>query len=142
MVVGLPVVLTLPSYASRLADQRVLVLLSMACVAAGFTGLLIAPVGGSWAWAALIGVGQNAAFPLAQIMIQLRSPSVRVTAGLSTMAQSVGYLIAAIGPLGMGALHDLTDSWTPAVVVLLVLLVPQTVVGLGAARDRNVADAG
>jgi CP family cyanate transporter-like MFS transporter len=142
MVVGLPVVLTLPSYASRLADQRLLVVLCMSCVALGFTGLLIAPVGGAWVWAVLIGVGQNAAFPLAQIMIQLRSPSVRATAGLSTMAQSVGYLIAAIGPLGMGALHDLTNSWTPAVAVLLALLVPQVVFGLGAGRDRHVADAG
>jgi CP family cyanate transporter-like MFS transporter len=42
----------------------------------------------------------------------------------------------------MGALHDLTNSWTPAVAVLLALLVPQVVVGLGAGRDRHVADAG
>jgi CP family cyanate transporter-like MFS transporter len=142
MVVGLPLALTVPSYAARLSHQRWLVVACTSCIALGFTGLLVAPVGGAWVWAALIGAGQNAAFPIAQIMIQLRSPSVHMTAGLSTMAQSIGYLIAATGPLGMGALHDATGSWTPAVVVLLALLVPQTLVGLGAARDRHVVDAG
>jgi cyanate permease len=35
--------------------------------------------------------------------------------------------------------HDITGSWTPALFVLLALLVPQLVVGLAAARNRTVA---
>jgi CP family cyanate transporter-like MFS transporter len=89
----------------------------------------------------LIGLGQNASFPLAQIMIQLRSPSVREIAALSTMAQTGGYLVSATGPLAVGALHDVTGSWNAAVAALLVMTVPQLIVGLGAARDRHVGDA-
>ena len=52
------------------------------------------------------------------------------TAGLSTLVQTVGYLIAAIAPLAIGAVHDVSGSWTPALIVLLALLVPQTLLGL------------
>jgi CP family cyanate transporter-like MFS transporter len=51
----------------------------------------------------------------------------------------VGYLMAAAGPVLVGALHDATDSWDPAIVVLLVLLVFQVMTGLGAGRDRKIA---
>jgi CP family cyanate transporter-like MFS transporter len=37
------------------------------------------------------------------------------------MAQSVGYLVAAAGPIAVGALHDATGSWTPALVTVIVL---------------------
>ena len=54
------------------------------------------------------------------------------------MAQSVGYTVAAAGPFVMGALHDLTGGWTVPLVVLLVLFVPQGIVGVLAGRDRLV----
>jgi MFS transporter, CP family, cyanate transporter len=56
--------------------------------------------------------------------------------------QTVGYLIAAIAPFATGAVHDISGSWTPALFVLLALLVPQSIVGLEAARDRRVVPAG
>ena len=43
------------------------------------------------------------------------------------MAQGIGYSLAAVGPLGLGALHDLTDGWTVPLLALVVLLVPLTV---------------
>jgi CP family cyanate transporter-like MFS transporter len=52
--------------------------------------------------------------------------------------QTVGYLVAATGPLIIGAIHDITGSWTPALLVLLALLVPQLIIGLAAARARTV----
>ena len=36
-------------------------------------------------------------------------------------------------------MHDITGSWTPALFVLLALLIPQLIVGLAAARNRTVA---
>lgn len=41
------------------------------------------------------------------------------TAKLSGMAQSVGYLLAALGPFGSGILFDAAGSWTPAVALYL-----------------------
>ena len=40
---------------------------------------------------------------------------------VSGVVQTVGYAIAALAPLLLGALRDSTGSWSPALVVLLVL---------------------
>jgi CP family cyanate transporter-like MFS transporter len=71
-------------------------------------------------------------------LIVLRGGSLVNTAGLSTLAQTVGYLVGALGPLAIGALHDLSGSWTPPLLVLLALLGPQLALGLAAARNRTV----
>ncbi|WP_051852906.1 CynX/NimT family MFS transporter [Streptomyces aureocirculatus] len=107
--------------------------------AVAYAGLLIAPVGGAYPWMSLLGLGQGAAISLALLFIVQRAPDARHVAQLSSMAQCFGYILAATGPTVLGAVHDASHNWTVPVVVLLVLLVPQIVVGFGAARDRQVA---
>jgi CP family cyanate transporter-like MFS transporter len=139
LLVGLIPALTVPSLAARARDQRMFVIGFVSCIAAGWLGVILAPTAAPYLWVALLGFGQNAAFPLALTLIVLRGGTVRSTAALSTLVQTVGYLVAAVGPLAIGAVHDITGSWTPALIVLLALLVPQTVIGLAAARNRTVA---
>ncbi|MFG2591324.1 hypothetical protein [Streptomyces sp. NPDC048438] len=57
---------------------------------------------------------------------------------LSTMAQGTGYLIACLGPLGLGLLHSASEGWSLPVAGLLAVLVAQTVAAFGASRDRHV----
>ncbi|HTP20956.1 MAG TPA: MFS transporter [Solirubrobacteraceae bacterium] len=142
LVVGLIPALTVPTFAARASDQRPFVWGFVACIATGWIGVIVAPMSVPYLWAALLGFGQNAAFPLALTLIVLRGGTVRSTAGLSTLVQTVGYLIAALAPFAIGAVHDITGSWTPALFVLLALLVPQLIAGLAAARDRVVVPAG
>jgi CP family cyanate transporter-like MFS transporter len=73
------------------------------------------------------------------MLIIMRGGSVATTEGLSTLAQSVGYVLAAFAPLAVGALHGLTGSWTLPLILLLALVVPQTLVGLAAGRDRQLS---
>jgi CP family cyanate transporter-like MFS transporter len=141
LVVGLLPALMVPSLATRVRDQRPFVLVFVSCIAAGWLGVILAPTSAPYLWVVLLGVGQNASFPLALTLIVLRGGTVTGAAGLSTLVQTVGYLIAAVAPLAIGAVHDLSGSWTPALLVLLALLVPQMVLGLEAARDRTVAPA-
>ncbi len=141
LIVGLLPALTVPSLATRSRDQRPFVIVIVSLIAAGWLGILLAPTVAPYLWVVLLGIGQNAAFPLALTMIVLRAGTVTSTAGLSTLVQTVGYLIAAVAPLAIGAVHDLTGSWTPALIVLLALLVPQTLLGLAAARNRTVTPA-
>ncbi|MMZ67983.1 putative transporter YycB [compost metagenome] len=54
------------------------------------------------------------------------------------MAQSVGYLLAAIGPALIGYLHDATNSWSLPLFILLGASVLLFVVGMGAAKNRVV----
>jgi CP family cyanate transporter-like MFS transporter len=133
---AVPGALLAPQVAARWRDQRRLVAALSAVAALGFAGLLAAPASAPVLWSLLIGIGQGALFPLALTMIVLRSGAGHLTASLSTHVQSIGYLLAASGPLVIGLVHDTTGSWTAPVAVLLLLLAPQTLAGLGAARDR------
>ena len=55
------------------------------------------------------------------------------------MAQSIGYALAAGGPILIGFLHDQTDAWDASLVVLFAAALAALVFGLLAARDRQVA---
>jgi CP family cyanate transporter-like MFS transporter len=137
--VGTPIALLLPGLANRGRDQRPYVVALVACYVAGYGGLLVAPHAGAVLWALLIGVG-GGAFPLALLMMGLRAATPAGTSALSGFAQSVGYLIAAAGPVLVGVLHELTGGWPVPVLFLVVLLVPQLVAGLAAGRDRRLED--
>jgi CP family cyanate transporter-like MFS transporter len=50
--------------------------------------------------------------------------------------QSIGYLIAGIGPLVFGAIHAATNSWRGPIIFLIVLLVPELIAGLRAATPE------
>jgi CP family cyanate transporter-like MFS transporter len=102
-------------------------------------GVLFAPVSGAYLWAAMLGIGQGLAISLAVLFIVHRSPDNRHTAQLSSMAQCFGYLLAGIGPLLFGVVHDLTGGWTAPLVVLASVLIPQALAGWGAAQNRHVA---
>ncbi|MCY0937260.1 CynX/NimT family MFS transporter [Streptomyces sp. H34-S4] len=131
-----------PLAVGRRTTTGVLAVIGAALCAAGFTGLLIAPVAGAYVWMALLGLGQGAAISLAMLFILHRAPDTRHTAQLSSMAQCFGYCLAATGPALLGALHDAAHSWTLPLTVLLVLLVPQAVTALGAARPLHVSGRG
>jgi CP family cyanate transporter-like MFS transporter len=54
------------------------------------------------------------------------------------MSQSIGYLLAAIGPLAVGLLHGATGDWTAALMVMLAGIGVQTVIGFFAGRPSYV----
>ena len=107
--------------------------------AIGYAGSCSRPRGRLLEWAIVIGLGQGASFPLALTLIVLRSGSAGPTSGLSTHVQGGGYLLAAAGPLLVGALHQLTGSWSVSLVLLIAVLVPQALSGIGAGRERTLA---
>ncbi|MBT2443495.1 MFS transporter [Streptomyces sp. ISL-36] len=127
-----------PLLAGRMRSQRPLVVLVTTMVAIGYAGLMIAPVQGAWLWSAVLGVGQGGAVGLALTLIVLRSGDAVTAARLSGMAQTVGYLLAAAGPLAAGAVHQATGSWTVPIVLVLGVCAAALGIGLLAARDRKV----
>jgi CP family cyanate transporter-like MFS transporter len=86
-------------------------------------------------WVSAWGVAQGSGFALALTLIVLRSPTPLVSARLGGVAQCLGYLVAATGPLLLGAVHDLTSGWSWPLALLLVAVVPMAWAGWGAARD-------
>src|SRR3546814_7193418 len=83
----------------------------MRLVLVGLLGILIASIESIYAWAAVFGLGFGGMFSVAMSLLVLRSPTPQVAAALSGMAQGVGYFIAALAPLMVGVLHELTGDW-------------------------------
>ena len=137
-LVQIPVALVLPTLATRAANQVAYIVASTLLVGAGLAGVLLAPTAAPYLWAVIIGVGQGAAFALALNLFVLRTRHVPETARLSAMAQTIGYVLSAFGPLLVGVVHDLTGSWTAPLLLLLALLVPQLVFGALSGRARTI----
>jgi CP family cyanate transporter-like MFS transporter len=137
---AIPLSLVVPSLAGRLTDQTWLIVGLMTCYPVGYVGLIVAPVAGAWLWAVLVGIATTV-FPLVLTLIGLRARSSEGTAALSGFTQSVGYLIAVVGPFGMGVLYDATGGWDIPLTVLCLLVVPQLVAALMVARPSYIEDS-
>lgn len=139
MVMGVPLAFVIPRIAARLPHQGPIVLVLGLCGLAGYAGLYLAPAGGAWAWAILLGVS-NCAFPLALTMVGMRARTGPGVAQLSAFAQSTGYLISIPGPLLVGVLYQHSGGWGLPIALMAALMVPQMAVGVLAGRDRTVED--
>jgi CP family cyanate transporter-like MFS transporter len=131
---NLAVSLFVPMVAQRLRSQVTLVVPTVIAIAGGLAALLYLPLGGAPAWALILGAGQNAALALAIFFTAARAPHAAAAASLSSLAQSVGYLLASVGPLEVGLLHAATGSWTVPVMLLFAFTAIMLVSGLLAAR--------
>ncbi|NEK84215.1 MFS transporter [Blastococcus saxobsidens] len=140
-LLGVPMSLVVPPLAARRPGQGGWVLVGTVPILAGLTGLLVAPAVAPLLWALLCGLGTGISFPLAMTLVLQRTRDVGQTGRLSASAQSVGYLVAATGPLAVGLLHDSTHAWTSGLVLLLVVVAGQLAIGLAAARPRLVGEA-
>jgi MFS transporter, CP family, cyanate transporter len=139
-VVGLVCSAVAPILAMRRRSQSGLVVGVCAFYLAGYAGLILMPGAAPALWMVLLGIAQGSMIALGLLLITLRSPDAAHTTELSAMAQGVGYTLAALGPFGLGAIHDLTGGWTWPLIVMAALVVPLVIVGIGAGRDRHVLD--
>jgi CP family cyanate transporter-like MFS transporter len=116
--------------------------MAAACVgffAVGYAGLLFLPMTLTPLWTVLAGLG-GGGFPLVLTLIGLRSATPASAGALAGVAQGVGYLAAASGPLLVGLLHDLTGGWTAPFGFLAGTLVLMLVGGWLCSGDTTVDD--
>jgi CP family cyanate transporter-like MFS transporter len=75
------------------------------------------------------------------LMISRSGENAAETTALSTLAQSVGYLVAAAGPFGLGLLQGVLGSWTVPLVILVGVTLVQFFLGYrlgGIGRKQGV----
>lgn len=125
-----------PLLLHRLKDQRgIAVLVSLLCALSAL-GLWLMP-GFASLWVVIFGLGSGATMILGLTFIGLRSGSAHQAAALSGMAQSVGYLLAACGPPGIGKIHDMTGGWgLPLLAVALISLAMALAGGLAGRKGE------
>lgn len=135
---GIVTSLTMPGIAKRMRTTWLPVMIAVALTAAGFLGLAVAPLAAPYVWMTLLGLGQGASISLSLSYIVWRSPDTQHTSQLSTASQGFGYLLAGLGPLGIGAIYGATGNWTLPLVALGVLLTAQLVAGIVASRPVHI----
>jgi MFS transporter, CP family, cyanate transporter len=135
---GMVAALATPAIERRLRHPQAAVAAAVLLCAIGYLGLLADPVPLSYLWMTALGLGQGATISLALGYIVARSPDHAHTGQLSTMAQGTGYLIACLGPLGLGLLHSATGSWTVPILALTAVLAVELIAGVLASRNRHV----
>ncbi|WP_202975509.1 MULTISPECIES: MFS transporter [unclassified Kocuria] len=121
----------------RLRAQSGLGILLAGAGLVGVLGLLLLP-GLSLLWALCAGFCTGGAIVLAMALFGLRTADYHQAAGLSSMAQSLGYVLAALGPVVIGLVKDATGSWTLPLLLLAGVAVAQGVFVALAGRPRTI----
>lgn len=139
-LIGMPVSFFIPVIAGRLKSQQIVVLGLGVCSISGFLGLLL--FGGNYIAmmisTTLIGISLGGTFALALTFLGIRAEKAEDAAELSGMAQSVGYSFAAVGPVLIGFLFDLSKGWQVPLIVLVIIAIFVVLFGMGAGRNRYV----
>ncbi|SHF90117.1 CynX/NimT family MFS transporter [Ornithinibacillus halophilus] len=137
--IGLPASFLVPVIAGRLQSQRSIVLVIGVFSITGYSGLLL---GSSFVLmivsTTLIGLALSGSFALALAFLGMRARDSKQAAELSGMAQALGYVFAAIGPIFIGYLYDVTHVWTIPLITLIVVSLLVALFGMAAGRNKYV----
>jgi CP family cyanate transporter-like MFS transporter len=122
----------------RGSDQRLVSFTSGAVMVVTFLGLALAP-DLILLWVLLGAIGCGSLIVIALSLFSLRTVNYPQAASLSGMAQSVGYGLAAAGPVMFGALRDLSGDWTLPLLVTAGIMAVLAVTGVLAGRNRVIS---
>lgn len=137
----LPMTFIAPILAAKMANQRPLVWFFSILYIIGFTGLLLDPNGTlTILWMILIGFAGGTSFALTMMMFSLRTKTAMDAAELSGVAQSIGYLLAAAGPVLFAFVNETTGSWYVPTILFIVTCILLLIVALHAAGNRFVRE--
>lgn len=140
-LLGIPVSFMMPLFATRLKSQSTLVFFVNSLYIIGILLLIwnqsvvsiIISVG-------LIGIASSSNFALALTFLSIKAKDGKDAASLSGMAQSIGYILAAIGPILIGSIYDFTHGWTIPLICLIIIAVVIMFLGTKAGRNQYVLE--
>jgi CP family cyanate transporter-like MFS transporter len=128
-----------PLLANRFGRPRLAVMCTGGLTMLGLIGVLVAPSRLALLWATLLGIGTGGTFSVTLLLMASRARDAVIAARLSGMAQGIGYMISALGPLVAGLLHSVSGGWHVPLVVTIGICGVMLAAGLGAARQGVIA---
>lgn len=135
----IPFTFIVPIIAEKMTDQKllsaltgILVILATGGLVSGHSVLITIAV-------ICIGAACGSAFSLSMMFFSLRANDAHEASRVSGMAQSVGYLIAAAGPVLLGALYDSTADWILPLFTISIIGVILTVTGFVSGKDQKIS---
>ncbi|MCG9732087.1 MFS transporter [Shewanella sp. Isolate13] len=133
---AVPALVLIP-FMNKFEDKRLLSFGLTLMALIGILGLLFKPEL-AMVWGMLFGFGAGGGFIVALALISLRTTSAQQAATLSGMAQFLGYLLAATGPMIIGELHEQTSSWQLPLALCSVSAILWSMFSLLAAKDELI----
>ena len=136
---SIPFTFIIPVIADRMKNQVMLAFVSSGLILAGIIGLLAGLSELSILWVVFLGVGNGSAFSLSMMFFTLGTKDGYEAAELSGMAQSLGYLLAAVGPVLVGGLQDITGSWTLPLSMMALFAIVMLIMGVASGKNKQVS---
>lgn len=138
-IISIPASFITPILCDRFHDQRIITTIFASVYVIGMTLFLFAEGGVLLGMSIVMtGIGSGSAISFAMAFIALRSANPAQAAELSGMAQSLGYLLAATAPTGLGYIYDLTSTWTLPIILLIAVTFIWLLFGLKAGQDKKI----
>ncbi|TFF55403.1 MULTISPECIES: cyanate transporter [Comamonas] len=103
--------LAMPALARRSLDRRSWVVLALLLQIIGFAGLGLWPDAMPTLNAIVLGLGLGGCFSLFMLVALDHLPSPTQAGALNSLMQGGGFILAALAPLVMAQLHQISDSW-------------------------------
>lgn len=134
-IIGVPAGLILSANFGRFRSLALMGVLISAVTIGGMVLLLL----GAWIPAAIvIGIGQASSFPLSLSLISTRAANQRLTTMLSSLAQGIGYLVAAAGTFLFGWVATISGNWHLSIIMLIGLTLVQAVAAWFAGLPKTI----
>jgi len=137
-VFGIPAAFAAPLIYSKFRNKKLAMLCLHIPLIIAVPGFVFATAELPYLWAVCLGLGQGSMISIALTLVGMRGADPQTSARLSGMAQSVGYLFAAIGPVLFGALHDLLGDWQVALYFLFVVVAIQICAAMRAGSPEKI----
>lgn len=117
-----------PAIANRSRDRRLVLVVLLGLIMAGFCGLILSPQHLSLLWPCLLGLGIGGLFPMSLIVSLDHLDNPQRAGGLTAFVQGIGYLIAGLSPLIAGLIRDQLGSfewawWSLTGVMALMIVI-------------------
>jgi CP family cyanate transporter-like MFS transporter len=128
-IVGSLVGLVVPHFVSKVQDQRLILITVAAGTAISFFMITVQSGPILLLWLILSNTGVSISFPVALLLCGSKSSTPEGARNVSTMMQSIGYVISALGPVAMGAIFDHTANWNSAMYLVVSLVIGQMAMG-------------
>jgi len=123
-LVRVPSAFLFPALADRSGDRRPWLALTLILTTLGFCAMGIVPLATPWAplaWVVVLGLGIGGLFALALTLPLDYSADADEAGRLTAMTFFVGYVVAGLGPVAVGALRDATGGYAVPFVALAML---------------------
>lgn len=130
-----------PVIASKMKDQRKLIYFVSLLLFVSMILFIVDKIRFAYLAAILIGASNGFAFSMCLLFFSIRTQSVAHAVKLSGMAQSIGYLIAAFGPMIFGGLRKIDSSWDLSLYFIVLIGILILYFGSASSRDLKVENS-